>query len=78
MAVMVTSLSIGFSLVILVSRLLARMSRPMSRRISVHSSCCSASTAPTRRTGAVRSGKMPTDVGAAADLAVQSFLVGST
>jgi hypothetical protein len=30
------------------------------RRISVHSSCCSARTAPTRRMRAVRSGKIPT------------------
>jgi hypothetical protein len=46
MAVMVTSGSVGFGSVILVRRLLA--------------SCCSASTPPTRRTRAVRSGKMPT------------------
>lgn len=32
----------------------------MYRRATVHSSCCSVSTAPTRRTSASRSGKIPT------------------
>ena len=62
MAVMVTSGSVGFGSVILVRRLLARMSRPMWRRISVHSSCCSAKMAPRRRTSALRSGKTSDDV----------------
>jgi hypothetical protein len=38
----------------------ARISSPMYRRDSVHSSFCSARTAPTSRTMASRPGKMPT------------------
>ena len=47
---------------------------PCSGGASVHSSVCSARTAPTRRMIAVAVGEDPDDVGAAADLLVQPFL----
>src|SRR5260370_15011680 len=53
----VSSCSVGVSLVV---RDLLRTPRPRWRRDSAHSSCCSASTAPTRRIKALRSGKIPT------------------
>jgi hypothetical protein len=57
---MVTYSPIRFSLVILVSRLMAKNVEAEVARCSVHSSCCSARTAPTSRAREVRSGKMPT------------------
>src|SRR6266480_1450298 len=64
---LVSSFPVGF-------RQAARTSGPMYRRASVHSSFCSASTAPTRRMMASRPGKMPTTPVRLLYLFVRTFL----
>lgn len=51
----------------------ARTLRPIYLHPSVHSSCCSATTAPTSRINEVRSGKIPT-ISVRRRILVQSFL----
>lgn len=49
-------------------------SRPRSRRDSIHSSCCSANTAPNETDQRITVGEDPHDVGPTPDLTVQSLL----